>query len=395
MPGLYDYFLNRKFTGPVLGTFFNVGLNLRDLYFEVKSAIGMVLFPIKRNFKISPQTIKKIIIIKTERVGDIVVATPSLHALRKAFPHARIDFLVPSSYAKLLNCYDGWDNIITIKNVVDNKEIVSAGKKLALEKYDVAIIQHRAKYAYKLGHYSKAPIRIGWNAKGFGYLLTHPLHDDRATTTNHQVINNIRLLEPLGIVNPTPVYPVKFTDAGNRQVEEFFKKHSISKSKPIVIVHPASYSPRKQWFADRFAAIIDRCNNSGMQTILIGNGKDKLVTDIVCSAAKTHPVNALNEFDLEGLVSLMKAGTVFIGNSTGPMHIAASVNIGTIAVFGDRYKMDRIELWKPFCQNGTAILAECHKNPCIAWSCPAMTCFDNVTVDMVWEKVIMLTNTKK
>jgi heptosyltransferase-2 len=390
MPGIYDYFLNRKFTGPLLGTLFNTALSLRDIYFSLKSSIGMVIFPIRRNFNIDTSRIRKIIIIKTERVGDIVVGTPSLHALRKAFPNAQIDFLVPRQYATLLNCYSGWDSIVTVNNVIDNNEIKLVGLSLQKSNYDIAIVQHRAKYAYKLGYYSKAPVRIGWNSKGYGYLLTHPLHDDRGTTNHHQVINNIRLLEPLGIKNITPEYPVQITEAGKEQVSAFFKANSIYSTKPILVVHPASYSPRKQWYPDRFAAIIDKAIDSGIQTILIGNGKDLSVVNAVLSFTKNSPFNAYNVFNLEGLVALMNASTIFLGNSTGPMHIAASVNIGTIAIFGDRYKMDRIELWKPYCENGIAVLTECKKNPCIAWSCPKMICFDNITTEMVWVTITNL-----
>jgi ADP-heptose:LPS heptosyltransferase len=387
MPNLYNLLLNHKFSNPLSDRLLVFGLKGRSIYFFIKSSIGFLFFREKRHFKINKKDISKILIIKTERVGDIVLSTPALRALRKEYPETQIDYLLPGRYAPLLNCYTGWDNIIGIDDTHNKAEFKKTASKLRSTNYDVVIIQHRAPNAYKLGKLSGAKIRIGWNAKGCGYLLTHPLKDDQSTTLRHQVENNLRLLEPLGVYEQNPTFPLQLTQHGKQQVETFFKNNNISPEKPIVIIHPASFSPRKQWAPDRFAQVADYCCNNDIQTIIIGNGADKSVVEKVFTFTKIKPLNAFNAFDLEGIVSLLKTSTIFVGNSTGPMHIAASTGIWTIALFGDRYKLDRLELWRPYSSRGVVVMTDCAKDPCLPWTCKEMVCFNTITPEMVWTKI--------
>jgi ADP-heptose:LPS heptosyltransferase len=392
MKNLYDYFLHRSFSTKGLDILFRAGLVGRKWYFAARSRIGSMLYhPRNKNAVIDPQTIRKILVIRTDRIGDIILSTPALRMLRYAFPQATIAYVVQKKYAPLLRCYSGWDKLYEVESVFDKNEIGTLGRQLRDEHFSAAIVGHPSSYGYRLAALAKAGYTIGWEAKGYGYLCTHSLPDDRAVALRHQVENNIRLLEPLGIHAPSaPVpFPVQETASGQKQIVEFCEKEGIAENERFIVMHPGSYSPRVRWMPERFGELINRAAGAGIRTVLLGSGaSDREAVEAVLQSTTTPPTMAVDRFDLEGLVSLMKRATIFVGNSTGPMHIAASTGIWTIAIFGNRYPLDHYKLWRPYSDKGIVVTSEgCRVENCIPWTCPEPKCMLDITVEMVWSRI--------
>jgi ADP-heptose:LPS heptosyltransferase len=334
-----------------------------------------------------PDAIRRMLLIRTDRIGDIVLTSPALQALLRRFPQARIDLLVQARYSSLLDCYPGWTNVIAIADVLDSKEIADTGNMLASVAYDVVFVLHPAAYAYRLAAKSKAKWIIGWKAKGYGHVCTHAYRDDRSTANRHQVENNLLLLAPLGIAGVRPEFAVTTTPAGEREAEALLASLGAAREKKLCVVHPGSYSPRVRWLPQRFAELIDRIHGRSALPVIIGAPSDQAAVAAVQNAASCRPASVLT-LSLQGLVSVLKRAAVFIGNSTGPLHIAASLGIPTVGIFGSRYGLDRSELWAPYGKNGSVVSAPretCAE--CLPWTCPELRCMQEVTVDMVWEKV--------
>jgi ADP-heptose:LPS heptosyltransferase len=388
MSSMYDFILNRKFGGAIFKILFPAGLALRDCYFSLHNLCGLVLYRRRRSFAIDTNKLKRFVCIRTDRIGDIILTTPVFKALRTKFGEGiTIDIVVQEKYEDLMNCYPGWDSVITVQERNDRREINKTGRSLAENKYDAAIVFHPASYAYRLAAASQAPVAIGWNAKGFGYLLSHAVRDDRDRAHRHQTENNLKLLEPLGIHESAPVFTFTETEKGKAEADTFLSNHQIESSAKIIVIHPGSYSPRVRWHASRFAELNDRIINAGYTSVVIGSGSDSGAVGEMVKFARCKPVNALNIFSLEGTVSLLKRAFIFVGNSTGPMHIAASVGTWTIAIFGNQYVRDREELWRPFSDKGIVISSPYKCKKCIPWTCPDMPCLSAITVDMVWEQI--------
>jgi ADP-heptose:LPS heptosyltransferase len=386
MVNFYDFILHRKFSGAFISPFFRIGLSLRKCVFFLHDLLGYAFLRRAKQLPIVPETIGKILLIRTDRIGDIVLAMPSLKALRAQFPRAQIDIIVQKKYAGLLNCYRGWTKVIAINNILDSSEISELGKNLKKSSYDVAIVFHPSKYAYNLAQSSGAPCIIGWKAKGYGYVLTHGFKDDRNVANRHQVENNLLLLSPLGIRNVTPSWDVSVTGNGENEIDALFKKNPSFGGKKIVVLHPGSFSPRVQWLPERFAALADKISESSCVPVILGSKSDAQIIAGVIGFSRCKPV-VVDDLSLEGLVSFLKRAAAFIGNSTGPLHIAASLGIPTIGIYGIRYGMDRHELWGPYGKNGKVVSQSQRCKNCLPWTCKDMKCLKNVTVDMVWDVI--------
>jgi ADP-heptose:LPS heptosyltransferase len=383
---LYDKILHGKFTIAGSKLYFAWGLKLRSFFFKIRDFNGRLFYRPQRE-SLDLSKINRIVLIRTDRIGDIILSTPALKALRAQYPNARIDYVVQEKYAALLNCYDGWSDIIKV-DINNPKQLKAIGRRLWLNRYDVAVVMHPAKYAYQLARASKAPCIIGWKAKGFGYLLTYGFDDDRGRANRHQVENNLRLFSPLGVSDAYPSFPIKETQSGARQYMEFCGKHDIKADDRVLAIHPGSYSPRVRWMSGNFGGLIDRALGAGLKVVLLGGKGDASVIEEVLQATSSKPVVAISELDFEGLVSFFRHTLVFVGNSTGPTHLSASAGAWTIAVFGNRYPMDRWELWKPWGPKGIVVTSKKYQCfDCTPWTCAHMECLSSITVDDVWNEV--------
>ncbi len=373
----YEFIIARKWSGPIPTLLFSLGKWARELIFFIRNGLGSLLFsPPAMPKSISPTSIKRILVIRTDRIGDIVLAVPALNALKQKFPDTIIDLVVRESYASLLRCYPVFTNLITVNSVDDTQGIKKLGKELQNYDYDISIVMHPSQYAYTLAKTLGVP-SIGWDAKGFGYSLSFAFNDDRTTARRHQVENNLKLLEPLGIQGTTPHFPTRQTDMGLQQYQQFSDKHGIVESDALLVIHPGSHNPRVRWETSKFAEVANYGAKNGYRVVVIATPHDAEALAAMRERLTSDHIVSTDDFNLEGLVSLFTQAKAFVGQSTGPMHIAVSCGCYTLACFGNEYPMDHYALWRPYGSKGRLISSkvECCKMP---WTCPDMRCMKSI-----------------
>jgi ADP-heptose:LPS heptosyltransferase len=403
MYSLYNFFLHRKWSGPFYGKAFRLGLATRRALHGLRDRLGYVFAPAPPLAGPPPRgSLRRILIVRTDRIGDIVLSTPALRALREALPDAEIDLVVQEKYASLLEAYPGWNRLFTLKDRDSREEARALAPILRERRYDAAIVGNTAASSYRLARMAGVPIRVGWRAKGYGHSLSAGFPDDRATADRHEVENDLKLLEPLGIVakaGEEPRFPTRETESGRKQLEAFLAAEGLSPREPLLVIHPGSFSPRVRWGLEKFAEVAGRAMQEGIRVVLLGSGAEAALVEEVWrqsgekaaaankAAKPASPIKAVDRFDLQGLVSFLGHARVFVGNSTGPMHIAASAGAWTLAIFGSRYGLDRHELWRPYGPKGVVIEAAGVKCCALPWTCADMPCLGNISAAQVWEAV--------
>jgi ADP-heptose:LPS heptosyltransferase len=388
MYSLYNYFLHRKWSGPFYGKAFRMGLASRRALHGLRDRLGYVFAPTPPLQGPPPrETLRRILVVRTDRIGDIVLSTPALRALREALPGAEIDYVVQEKYAPLMEAYPGWNRLFTLKDRDSREEARALAPILRERRYDAAIVGNTAASSYRLARLAGVPIRVGWRAKGYGHSLSAGFPDDRAVASRHEVENNLKLLEPLGIFEREPRFPTRETEAGRRQLEAFLAAEGLSHAEPLLVLHPGSFSPRVRWGLEKFADLAARAMREGMRVVLLGSGGEATLVEEVWRKSGERAVKAVDRFDLQGLVSFLGHARAFVGNSTGPMHIAASAGAWTLAIFGSRYGLDRHELWRPYGPKGMVIEAAGVKCCALPWTCADMPCLGNITAAQAWEAV--------
>ncbi len=349
--GLYNFILHRKWPAwPFL-----LGLQLRELLFWFRNALGGYIYhpkPLPKDMKFDC-----ILLIRGDRIGDIILTLPAFNALRKAYPKAKIDWYIQEKYSDIFKRITGW-NMLIFEGCPKPKNKV----------YDLAIVFHPAKYAYKLAQ-KHAKYSIGWDCKGFGYTLSKALKNDR--TGRHQVLNNLKLLELIGI-DPAPPSHIP-----GLKVEPYGFAYPRKK---ILAIHPGSFSPRVRWPAKNYAKLADLASKKYRIYVLGSKNEWSIIREM--EKYSKAQLNYAIDGSLSTMIDFLAAMDAFVGNSSGPMHIANAVGIKTIGIFGNDYPMDSYRLWRPWGPNSITIHADnCCKMP---WTCKKMECMESITPERVW-----------
>ncbi len=334
-----------------------LGYVIFDLLGSIAFCLLKILGLIPKNIGFDKDIVKKILIIRKDRIGDIILSTPTFRAVRQSYPKAKIHLLV-QEYTK--------DLVVNNKNI---DKILIWGEDEIENDYDLAIALHPGIIENELTFKSGARFRIGFSGRGGSFFLTHRVNDDRAKRIRHEVISALEIVEIAGCSTVDKTLEVSITEQGEAFVSEFFKQHEVSVDDFVVMIHPGARQEYIRWKKQGFAQVADMLKREKKAKVILLEGKDesKLIEDI--TSLMSEDALTVSGISLTELVSLIKRMKLFVGNSTGPMHIAAALNVPVVAIFGSRHPLDSLEEWGPWGEENCGIQAvvdcrKCHPSDC-------------------------------
>src|SRR3990167_8218820 len=230
---------------------------------------------------------RNILIVRTDRIGDVILTTPSIKVLRQTYPSARISVLIAPLTKELVAGNPDLDEII-----VDDRRCVHRGitgfwrlvLSLRRKKYDLAIVYHTKKRTNCLCWAAGIPRRAGYTNEKFGLLLTDPIPDQRHWGRQHEAQYCLDVLRHLGIsgnkiLDKSPqdlaedVYVPVSADAW-RWLEQFCRERPISGRERLIAIHPGASDPAKRWPERQFAELIDQLAGRHPARILLIGTKE-------------------------------------------------------------------------------------------------------------------------
>jgi exopolysaccharide biosynthesis WecB/TagA/CpsF family protein len=366
---------------------------------------------------------KRYLIVQLADIGDLILSTPALAALREAQPDAHIALLTTAHSAPILNGTALVDEIITFdKGQVNSSKAFLKPSNLrrifALRKgqYDVVLFFHH--FTLKLGTIKFGLIGLATGAKrrigldnGNGWFLTEQVRDE-GFGARHQAQYWLDLVGIVGadttargaVVGVEEVQSTEYRVQSEREEAASFQLpvssqeiqsektgENSSGARKRVVIHAGSggYSLARRWEASKFAALADRLHTEqGVEIVLVGGKGDD--GEIVKEGMKAAPIDLTGKTTLNQLASVIKGADLFIGADSGVMHIAAAVGTPVVAIFGP----SNPDAWGPWNPGGKTIVvrggAAC--SPCsyvgheigLREGCPARTSMKMVSVEQVY-----------
>ncbi len=280
----------------------------------------------------------RILVIKISSVGDVILITASLKALRQKFPQARICVLVGEASRKVLQRCPYIDELI----VVDFKErdrgvrrLWQLGRKLLQYKFDKIIDLQNNTRSHILSFLSFPKESFGFKRGRFGFLLSHPVVkiNNNLPPVEHQ----FQILNQLGLTyskdNLLELWPsAKETENAMRLLESEWVG---SNTTAVGINIAASLRwTTKNWPIEFIARLCDILAAKNIRVIVTGIDKDKELAKKLSTLTKTKPVILVGKTDLMELAAVIKQCKVFISPDSAPLHIAAAMRVPVIALFG-------------------------------------------------------------
>ena len=267
---------------------------------------------------------KKVLIIQTAFLGDVILATPLIANLKLKFPEAEIDFLVKKGNEELLNNHPDLRQVFTFDKKKKRSEILRLIQLFRKNKYDLVINLHRFASSGLLTVLSGAKRKIGFQKNPFSFLYSkaYPHQMDQGL---HEVDRNLNLISDLLI--PTVRRPALYPkDADLKSVEEFQKQ-------AYYCLAPASVWFTKQAPEAVWVQLMKQLNETGALIYLIGGPDDKNLLDQIIETSKVKAVNLAGKLSIMQSAALMKGATRAFVNDSGPLHIASAMNTPVTAFF--------------------------------------------------------------
>ncbi len=319
----------------------------------------------------------KILVIQLRRIGDVLLTTPVLRALRRKFTEAQIDFLVEKPGAEILVANPYINNLL----VYDKKDQLNWIRRVRAAKYDIILdFLGNPRTAWLVG-LSGAKYRFGFKRPGRDFVYTNKITPD--PVPKYVPAFKLDLLKPLGIESKNVDLDLPISTLAKERINSFMAKEKIRETDTLVGISPTSRRQARRWLKQGFAEIADLLMQKyGAKIIFFwGPGEETYIDDII-SLMKTKPLKspALTIAESVALTSKLK---LFIGNDNGPMHIAQGLKIPTVVVFGPTQSTN----WSEPAPRNIVVKAEVPCLECNKQECDSMCCMDRVTVSMVEQAI--------
>jgi lipopolysaccharide heptosyltransferase II len=335
------------------------------------------------------QQINKILISRMRYIGDVVLTTPVIQAVRSTYPDAYIAYLAEKEAATLLEHNPALNEIIPFDfsraTIIEQPRVMWELRK---RKFDVFIDLFCNPRTALLARASGAPMRIGKEVKGRGNLYTHRIKDDGKSKSAVQF--HFQYVAPIGVA-PNDSFPKIFlTEDEKRDARAYLKWQNIQTDRPIIGLHPGATWPAKRWQWDKFADLADSLRAKLDAQIIFTQGPNdvELVNQVSAKCVGRNLVLPLMK--LRQLAAIISCCNAYIANDNGTMHISAAVGTKTIGIFGPGEE----DIWFPYPESEGHIALRkdvtchpCHLDFCNRTGDDFMECMNLLRIREVYDEV--------
>jgi len=335
----------------------------------------------------------KILVRAPNWVGDVVLTTPSLAALRKAFPNAQITVLANPWVLPIIANNPSVDRTMVIDKgrglVRSIRELTRIISRLRNERFDLAVLFQNAFEAAFLASIGGVRYRIGYNTDGRGFLLTHKVLRNDHILEVHQVDYYLGLIDATGW-HAEEREPILFlSDDDIESSSQMLSSYGIEEHHFILGFNPgATYGSAKRWPEERFAIIGDwAAERWNAKVLLFGSSAEREIGISISQRMHCAPINLCGLTTLGQAMALIKRCNLFLTNDSGLMHIAAAFDVPLVAVFGPTNPVTT----GPRSKNSIIVRHDLACSPCLKETCPLdHRCMLSIEPKEVWEEMVRL-----
>jgi heptosyltransferase-2 len=334
-----------------------------------------------------PERIENVLVRSANWVGDALLTTPAIRAIRKDFPSAQITILAKPWVAPVFYNNPHCDHIMLYDDQGRHRKWwgkVRLSNDLRRMRFDLAILMQNAFEAALLTWLAGIPNRLGYRTDGRGVLLTHSIPVDPSHKEYHQIDYYLGILKGASLGVDDRLLTLSLTDAERTRAREILRQFGMGADDVLIGINPgATYGTAKRWFPERYAALCRRIQASfGGRILIFGGPAEEGLGDQIARAIGNHCTNLCGGTNLREAMALIERCTLFVTNDSGLMHVAAAFDIPQIVIIGST---DPVRTG-PSNPRSRIVEAPTPCGPCLETQCPTdHRCMKEVSVEMVYE----------
>ena len=318
---------------------------------------------------------ENVLVVRTDRIGDVVLALPMVTVLRESVPGIRTSMLLRSYTSALVEGFAGLDSIITYDESGEQKGFFALLAELRARRFDLVVVSHPTFRIAVLMALAGIPVRVGSGYRWYSFLFNKRVFEHRKTAEKHEAEYNISLLQAIGIdAPPVPRVELALNESSNEAAAAEMKRLGIGPAEKFVVLHPGSGGSARDWSAENFGDLARGLASDGLKVVVTGTRAETELVGQVLSRAGGSAVGSIGQMSLKVLAAFIGRAQLFVSNSTGPLHIAAAVGTPVIAFYPPIRECSP-RRWGPLAEAKVVFTADnltcprCHGGPCQGDDC--------------------------
>lgn len=321
---------------------------------------------------------KKILVINTMCIGDLVLCTPLLRVLKNNFTKSYLAVLSNKSNADILLGNPCVDETISLDKKGRHKNIsgmLNLIKQIREDKFDLVINLTTSERAFAIAYLS-----------GAKRIISYPPFSKKHSGDVHKVEEHLNLLKKLNLSiykhNGLEVFP---SPNSVKYVENFLAEHKAKSSEVLIGLNPGASWPNKKWSPENFASLADNLmKKEGIKVVFTGGKEDIPLVNEIIAYMDTKPIIATGQTSLQQLAAFLQKCDLVITSDSGPLHIAVGVRTQVIALFGPSSSV----IYGPYGKDHRVVKKDLSCSPCSQNKvCSNNCCMKSITVQEVLEVV--------
>jgi heptosyltransferase-3 len=339
------------------------------------------------------ELLKSFLIVRTDRIGDVILTLPMARAIKKHIPDAYVVMLIQRYTAELVEDDKSVDEILFYD---EQDRLVPFFQLVALirdHRFDVVFHTHpRLRLAF-ITWLANIPVRIGTGYRWYSFLFNRKVFEHRKDAKRHELEYNLNLLAPIDCaVNPAEFVPrFDVNSEALEKIKVMMSAKGIENNQQLVVLHPGTGGSAREWGASNFGKLGKKLAQfPKIRVIVVGGKNEKALVDDVCKAIGKDSVAIINQMSLKEYAALLKLSALFVGNSTGPIHLASAVGTPVIGLYPHIAPLSAAR-WGPYTEMKTIFSPvdqpENYKK-CISKKEKACECMESISVDSVYDAAV-------
>jgi ADP-heptose:LPS heptosyltransferase len=351
--------------------------------------------------------VRRILLVMLDHLGDVLLTFPAVDKLRALFPEARISALVGSWSEPLARSNPSIDEVLTYdffvasssepEQELEEEEEQRLEKWLSALQFDLAVDFRREPETRDFLHWSRARYTVGFaNGKAFEWLtLAVPYEPNiqRHQPRRHVTQDLLHLVDMIELAGRSDIVPqMKTTPEAQAEIESLLKPMLAGEDRLLVAIHPGSGRAIKCWPGEYFASLADRLiEQLNAMVLFLGAPGEVGLVQAICEQMnpRERASSLAGRLTITQLVAALQKFDLFIGNDSGPTHMAAALGLPTLCVCSGTIHPSQ---WAPVGPAALAIQRQMLCSPCYLRDqeeCPfGVACLQELPVEAVWEATL-------
>lgn len=331
---------------------------------------------------------KNILIVRTDRIGDVVLSIPMAELVKKKYPDCKISYFIRNYTSELLIGNPFTDEVIIAEE--ENGEILlwKNLEKIKSKHFDACTVVNPTFKIALLMFLAGIRNRIGTGYRWYSVLFNHKVYEHRKYGDKHELEYNINLLEKIGI-EPKKIseqfnFYLKIDESNSQKIDSLLSEKGYKAGNKIIIVHPGSGGSSVDLPKEKLIELTKLL--SGIENISIIITGSKAESNL-CKKFEVDKsvINLSGDLNISLLIALINRSDIFISNSTGPMHIAAALGVYVIGFFPKILACSE-KRWGPYTEKKSIYNPTIDCSDCTRKQCEKLNCMNSIDIGRVFDE---------